>query len=109
MTFMDGLNKVYLIGWIVQAPEISHTRPSSVRFLVETRRTYRPAGWKGPPIQEKSLHDVVSYGPLADVAKKLREGDAVFIEGRLHTFSNIGTGEGTIRSCEVVALGIQYF
>ncbi len=81
-----GLNKVMLIGWLDNDPEIRHTpngRPVA-SFSVATPRTWVSA--EGETHEETEWFNVVAWGALAEVCQQhFNKDDQVYIEGRLQT------------------------
>lgn len=81
-----GLNKVLVIGWLEDEPEVRQT-PSGravASFTVSTPRTWTSA--EGEKHEEKEWFNVVAWGALAEMCKdRLLKGQQVYIEGRLQT------------------------
>jgi single-strand DNA-binding protein len=81
-----SLNKVMLIGRVVQAPEMRVTpsgRPVT-SFSVGTTRTW--VSTEGERHEETEWFNVVAWGSLAEICKKrLSHGQQVYVEGRLQT------------------------
>jgi single-strand DNA-binding protein len=81
-----GLNKVMLIGRLHRDPELRYA-PSGqavAAFTVTNSRHWRDAA--GRDHQQTEWFSVVAWGKLAEsVAAELREGQRVYVEGRLHT------------------------
>jgi single-strand DNA-binding protein len=81
-----SLNKVMLIGRVVQAPEMRVT-PSGravASFTVGTSRTW--VSTEGERHEATEWFDVVVWGNLAEICKKrLGQGQQVYVEGRLQT------------------------
>ena len=77
-------NKVQLIGYLGNAPEIKNTESGKklARFSVATNENYRNA--KGEKVTETTWHNLVAWGKVADIAEKyLIKGTEVAIEGKL--------------------------
>ncbi len=77
-------NKVQLIGNLGNAPEVRNTESGKklVRFSVATHESYKNA--KGEKVKETQWHNLVAWGPVADVAEKyLAKGTEVCVEGKL--------------------------
>lgn len=81
-----GLNKVMVIGWLEDEPEVRQT-PSGrfvASFSVATSRTWTSS--EGEKHEEKEWFNVVAWGPLAEMCRdRLIKGQQVYIEGRLQT------------------------
>jgi single-strand DNA-binding protein len=82
-----GVNKVTLIGNLVQDPEVRYT-PSGGTVTNITLATSE--SWKdkhtGEQKERTEWHRVVLFGKLAEVAGEyLRKGSQVYIEGKLQT------------------------
>lgn len=77
-------NKVQLIGFLGNAPEIRHTQEGKkqARFSIATNEIYRNA--KGEKVKETTWHNLVAWGKIADIVEKfLNKGSEVAIEGKL--------------------------
>lgn len=96
-------NLVILIGNLGKSPELRNTGKSSVaNFSIATKETYTDA--EGKRQSSTEWHNVSVFGGLADtVAKHLKKGSKVSIEGRLRT-RKWEDKEGVTRySTEVIA------
>ncbi len=80
-----GLNKAMLIGRLGEDPEIRYTpsgRPVATFSVGATRSWQTPDGRRH---RETEWFRVVAWGNLAEIChQRLRKGDRVFVEGRLH-------------------------
>ncbi|MEO7531966.1 MAG: single-stranded DNA-binding protein [Sediminibacterium sp.] len=77
-------NKVQLIGFLGQAPEIKTTGDGKkvAHLNVATNENYKNA--KGEKVTETQWHSVIAWGKLAEIAEKyLVKGIEVAIEGKL--------------------------
>ena len=77
-------NKVQLIGFLGNAPEIKTVENGNklARFSVATNEKYQNA--KGEKVEETTWHNLVAWGKLADLAEKfLHKGTEVVIEGKI--------------------------
>lgn len=83
-----GLNKVMLIGWVGDIPEVRYT-PSGkavASFSLATARSWTSA--EGERHQETEWFNVVAWGSLAELCnKRLAAQHKVYVEGRLQTRS----------------------
>lgn len=83
-----SLNKVMVIGWLEDEPEVRQT-PSGravASFSVATSRSWTSA--EGEKHEEKEWFNVVAWGPLAEMCRgRLAQGQQIYIEGRLQTRS----------------------
>lgn len=88
MSAPRGLNKVMVIGWLDEEPEVRQT-PSGrtvASFSVATPRTWTTSD--GDRRDETEWFSVIAWGGLADLcAERLHMGQQLYIEGRLHTRS----------------------
>jgi single-strand DNA-binding protein len=86
MSSNRGLNKVMVIGWLEDEPEIRHT-PSGravASFSVATSRNWMSS--EGEKHEEKEWFNVVAWGALAELCKdRLAKGQQLYVEGRLQT------------------------
>ena len=83
---MNFLNKAQIIGNLTRDPEIRETKngQSVCTLGVATNRKWKDND--GEYHEEVEFHNVVCWGKLADLAKKLlQKGTMVFFEGRLQT------------------------
>jgi single-strand DNA-binding protein len=80
------VNTVILLGYLRQAPVLSHT-PNGTPYtvlLIETERTWRDT--EGQKHTEREVHPVQVWRALAEACSQyLRENQLVYVEGRLHT------------------------
>ncbi|HAT1683446.1 TPA: single-stranded DNA-binding protein [Klebsiella oxytoca] len=80
-----GLNKVSLIGYVGQDPEIRYTadkQPVAV-FSVATRESWKDKE-TGETRERTQWHRIVVYNKLAEIAGEyLKKGMQVYLEGRL--------------------------
>jgi single-strand DNA-binding protein len=77
-------NKVQLIGYLGQAPEVKTTDSDRkyAKFRLATNEDYKNS--KGEKISETQWHQLIAWGKVADLAEKfLRKGSEVAIEGKL--------------------------
>jgi single-strand DNA-binding protein len=80
------VNTVTLLGYLRQAPTLSHTPNGTPYTLlaIETERTWRDSG--GERRTEREVHTVQVWRGLAEACSQyLRENQLVYIAGRLHT------------------------
>lgn len=86
MTGNKGLNKVLVIGWLDEDPDV-RTTPSGrsvASFTLSTSRSWTSA--EGEKHEETEWFSVVAWGALADLCKeRLTRGQQVYVEGRLQT------------------------
>ncbi|EJE9730209.1 TPA: single-stranded DNA-binding protein [Salmonella enterica subsp. enterica serovar Muenchen] len=84
-----GVNKVILIGFLGNAPEIRYMPNGNAvaHFSLATSETWR-SKQTGEMKELTEWHRVVLFGKLAEVAGEyLRKGSQVYIEGQLRTRS----------------------
>ncbi|EHX7012483.1 single-stranded DNA-binding protein [Salmonella enterica subsp. enterica serovar Concord] len=84
-----GINKVILIGFLGNAPEIRYMPNGNAvaHFSLATSETWR-SKQTGEMKELTEWHRVVVFGKLAEVAGEyLRKGSQVYIEGQLRTRS----------------------
>jgi single-strand DNA-binding protein len=77
-------NKVQLIGRLGRDPEsfIFEDGKMKVNFPIATNETYK--GVDGEKTERTQWHDVVVWGPLAEIVKQyLKKGSELTLEGRL--------------------------
>ncbi|HEY0883406.1 MAG TPA: single-stranded DNA-binding protein [Archangium sp.] len=101
-------NLVILIGNLGKNPELRNTGKTSVaNFSVATSESFKDAD--GKPQKSTEWHNVAAFGTLADtVAKYLKKGSKVYIEGRLKT-RKWEDKEGVTRySTEVIANEVKF-
>lgn len=81
-----GLNKVMVIGWLEDDPEVRQTPAGRAvaSFSVVTSRNWTSA--EGEKHEEQEWFNVVAWGTLAELCReRLTKGRQVYIEGRLQT------------------------
>ncbi|HEA3678063.1 TPA: single-stranded DNA-binding protein [Escherichia coli] len=99
-----GLNKVSLIGYVGQDPEIRYTadkQPVAV-FSVATGDTWKDKE-TGETKERTQWHRIVVYNKLAEIAGEyLKKGTLVYLEGRLQVRKWIDSIGAERQSTEVV-------
>lgn len=99
-----GLNKVSLIGYVGQEPEIRYTadkQPVAV-FSVATGDTWKDKE-SGETKERTQWHRIVVYNKLAEIAGEyLQKGTLVYLEGRLQVRKWIDAIGAERQSTEVV-------
>lgn len=80
-----SVNQVILIGRLGREPESHDTAGGKMAFFsVATSRRYK--GQDGQTQEETEWHSIVAFGSTADiVAKYVKKGDLVYVNGRLRT------------------------
>ena len=82
------LNKVFLFGNLTRDPELKAlpTGNKVVSFSMATNRTWKDAN--GAKKESTEFHNIVAFGKQAEtIARYLKKGRGVFIEGRIQTRS----------------------
>jgi single-strand DNA-binding protein len=84
----EGLNKVQLIGFLGKDPELRHTQGNqpvmSMRVATTEKFPNRDNEWQ----ERTEWHNVVVWGKRAEgLAKFLKKGAMVYVEGRIQTRS----------------------
>lgn len=81
-----SVNKVILLGNLGKDPELKEL-PSGTKmttFTMATTERYKDR--QGAQQEKTEWHNVVAWGPLADIcAKYLHKGKQVYIEGKIQT------------------------
>lgn len=102
----EGLNKVMLLGSLGADPELRVTSggQSVLKMRLATNERYKD---KNDTWQDRTeWHSVVLWGKRGDaLARILRKGSSLFVEGRLSTSSYDKDGEKRYRT-EVVATNV---
>ena len=81
-----GLNKVILIGYVGQPPDLRYTRNGKAvcKMRLATNETYTDE--EGNEVTKTEWHDVVAWGRLAEVCDEyLEKGSQVYFEGKVKT------------------------
>jgi single-strand DNA-binding protein len=89
-------NSVQLIGNLGKDPEVkTFDKSKKASFTIATTDSYKNA--KGEKVEDTQWHNIVIWGPLAEVAEKyLRKGMEVCVEGKL-VHRNYETDKGEKR------------
>lgn len=80
------VNKVQLMGNLVKDPELRFTPSGAavLNFSIATNRNYKVGEeWK----EEVTFHNIVSWRSAENLAKRLKKGSRVYIDGRIQTRS----------------------
>ena len=106
-----SLNKVLVIGYLGQDPELRHLPTSGqpvTGFSVATDESF--TGRDGTRQERVEWHNVVVFGRLAETcAKYLARGRQVYVEGRLRTREfESKNGGGKRQRAEIVAQRVQF-
>ena len=105
---MLNMNRATLLGHAGRDPEIRELKNGgkAATFTLATREKW--TGRDGRPSEATEWHRVVVYGGAVEaVAKMLRKGDAVMVEGRIAT-RGFRDREGNDRAVtEIVVAGAQ--
>ncbi|MDO8523382.1 MAG: single-stranded DNA-binding protein [bacterium] len=105
-----NLNKVFLIGNLTRDPELKNI-PSGQAICqigIATNRNYTDKA--GQKQQQVEFHNVVFWGKLAElVAKYMKKGQMLYVEGRLQTRSWDDKASGQKRyKTEIVGENMQF-
>ncbi len=80
------LNKVQLMGNVTNDPDLRFTPSGSavLNFSIATNRSYKVGEeWK----EEVAFHNIVVWRNAESLAKRLKKGTRIYVEGRLNTRS----------------------
>ncbi|URJ25122.1 single-stranded DNA-binding protein [Candidatus Blochmannia ocreatus (nom. nud.)] len=82
-----GINKVILIGYLGQEPEVRYMPNGNIVTNISIATTQSWKDKQSDMFKEKTeWHRVVLFGKLAEIASEyLHKGSQVYIEGSLHT------------------------
>ena len=101
---MDGLNKVFLIGYLGRDPELKAVSKDIkvAEFSIATTRSWKDH--KNETKSETDWHNVVSYGnQSAAIGKYLTKGSMVSVTGRIRTRSWEGPDGSKKYKTEIIA------
>jgi len=102
-----NVNKVILVGNITRDPELK-ALPSGVQvvsFSIATNEVYTKDGEKH---EKTEFHNIVAFGKTAEnIAKYMKKGSQIFIEGKLQTRSWEADGIKKYRT-EILANMVQF-
>lgn len=104
-----NLNKVFLIGRLVQEVELRYLPSGSpvATLNIATNRAYRDK--QGNLKEETEYHRVIAWGKLGETCKQfLTKGRLVFVEGRIRSRSWIDTQGNKRTSFEIIAETIRF-
>lgn len=101
------LNKVQIIGNITKDPELK-ALPTGINvcsFSVATNETFTKDGQK---VEKVEFHNIVCFGKTAEnIAKYMKKGSQIYIEGKLQTRSWDAEGKKMYRT-EILANSVQF-
>ena len=105
-----SVNKVILIGWLGQDPELRHTvdGTSVCNLSIATSETWKDQ--KGNEQKRTEWHRVVFWRRLAEIASQyLKKGSQVYVEGKIQSREYEDTvNPGTKRKAyEVIAYDLR--
>ena len=101
----DGLNKITLVGYIVEDPDVRFTEDGNAltKFRLVVHRSYLVEKERRTTTER---HQIVTTDRLAEeVGQKLRQGDKALVEGRLETRVDEGP-EGRRYFTDVIAFNV---
>ena len=101
---MMDLNKIELIGRLTADPDArgSEKEVKCVSLRMATNRDARDAS--GKVHQQTEFHSVVMFGKLATVAEKyLKQGDRLFVDGRIQTNAWVSQDGSRKSKTEIIA------
>lgn len=104
-----GINKVILVGFLGQDPEIRYLPAGGAvaTLSLATSETWRDKQ-SGEQKEKTEWHRVVLFGKLAEIAGEyLRKGSHVYIEGQLRTRKWFDEKNGTDRFSTEIVVGQQ--
>ena len=82
---MSSVNKVILLGNIGKDPEVRETKSGNIANLV-LATSERYTDKSGQKQENTEWHNLVVFGKLADVvAKYVKKGDKLYVEGSITT------------------------
>jgi single-strand DNA-binding protein len=95
----DGLNKVMLFGNLGADPELKVTQSGSAVLKMRLATTTSWKNDKGERQERTEWHSIALWGKRAEaLAKFLKQGDKLFIEGEIRTSSYEKNGEKRYRT-----------
>lgn len=83
---MAGVNKVILIGNLGKDPEVKYldSGVAVANFSLATTESYKNKN--GERVNQTEWHNIVLWRGLAELAEKyLHKGNAIYVEGKIHT------------------------
>ncbi len=81
-----GVNKVILLGYLGQAPEVKYGQTGKIVVSLSLATSERWQDKDSQPQERTEWHRVVLFGKLAEVAAEyLKKGQQVYFEGKLQT------------------------
>lgn len=105
-----SVNKVILVGWLGQDPELRHTADGTAvcNLSIATSETWKDQ--KGNEQKRTEWHRVVFWRRLAEIASQyLKKGSQVYIEGKIQSREYEDTNApGTKRKAyEIIAYDLR--
>ena len=104
-----GVNKVFLVGNLGEAPELNHTQSGTAvaDLRVATDESYTDSN--DELVERTEWHDVVAWGRLAETCgEHLSKGSQIHVEGSLQTRQWEDSDGNTRYATEVKARSIQF-
>lgn len=85
---MSDLNKVLLIGRVVNDPEVINSNQDSspfTKFRLATNETFKDKK-TGNIVKKTEYHNIIAFGKVGEIASKyLEKGKLIYLEGRIRT------------------------
>jgi len=85
---MSGVNKVILLGYLGQDPEVKHLEGDNVvaNLTLATSESYKDRS--GNKVENTEWHDLELWGNQAKIAEQyLKKGSQIYLEGKIKTDS----------------------
>ena len=93
---MHDLNRVQLIGYLGQDPEVTYTATGTARTTFSVATSTRRKDADGQVQEATEWTRCIAWGALAEVcAQYVAKGSRIYVAGRLHTlrWEDAATGE----------------
>lgn len=103
---MSSLNKVLLIGNVGRVDAKATSGGKMATFTLATKERYKDRS--GNQKEETTWHNLVAYGPLADIVDQyVNKGSQIYIEGRLRKTKYTDKNGIEKEGCDVMVSNIQ--
>src|ERR1700744_221074 len=97
------MNRIELAGYLGEDPQIRYLGSGTKVATVRLAESYRFTTRDQKEQEHTNWHNLVFYGPLADIAESFRKGDNVFVDGTMQVRQYVPADGQRRTQYEVVA------
>lgn len=105
---MASINKVFIMGNLGKDPKIVYSNNGTKVATFSVATSYRKKDASGNTVDNTTWHPIITFGKIADIVEQyIKQGDSVFIEGRLDIRQYTDKDGNKRSSTQIVAETLQ--